>query len=395
VPGLRVVTFAAGTGYGAAGEGYVDALASLGVPLTWTPMAPGAGSWGPAFGIAPLATPDPALGHLELQLRSLDHDRVLVHVPREWQARWREEERDRPIALFTAWEADRAPASWVPTLDRFERLLVPSRHAAAALRAAGVAPPIDIVPHVATAAAAPPRPENAPFVFLTVGTWTSRKALDQTILAYLDAFTADDAVELVVKTEPVDHIAATALGLPAGAPAPLAASAAHSLARLLAGRRNPPRVRLVTRTLDPASMRRLLAEADGYVSLTRGEGWGLPAFDAACAGLPVVTTGWGGSLDFLGEDHPWLVPCSLEPTTATPPDGHFPAEPGMRWAHADRAAAAALLREVYENRHAAAREAAARGARLRVAFAPERVGRTLLTALEALRPLDPLLFGAR
>lgn len=40
----------------------------------------------------------------------------------------------------------------------------------------------------------------------------------------------------------------------------------------------------------------------GYVSATRGEGYGLPLVDAAASGLPVLATGWSGHLDFLKEN---------------------------------------------------------------------------------------------
>jgi len=36
-----------------------------------------------------------------------------------------------------------------------------------------------------------------------------------------------------------------------------------------------------------------------YLSLTHGEGFGLPIFDAVCFGLPVVTSGWSGQMDYL------------------------------------------------------------------------------------------------
>ena len=35
------------------------------------------------------------------------------------------------------------------------------------------------------------------------------------------------------------------------------------------------------------------------VSTTHGEGFGLPIFEAACYGLPVIATDWSGHLDFL------------------------------------------------------------------------------------------------
>tara|TARA_R110000824_G_scaffold211022_4_gene396898 strand:+ start:1124 stop:2416 length:1293 start_codon:yes stop_codon:yes gene_type:complete len=35
------------------------------------------------------------------------------------------------------------------------------------------------------------------------------------------------------------------------------------------------------------------------INIAHGEGFGLPLFEAACAGLPVITIDWGGQLDFL------------------------------------------------------------------------------------------------
>ena len=37
----------------------------------------------------------------------------------------------------------------------------------------------------------------------------------------------------------------------------------------------------------------------GFVTLTHGEGYGLPIFEAAYHGLPVVAPGWSGQNDFL------------------------------------------------------------------------------------------------
>lgn len=37
----------------------------------------------------------------------------------------------------------------------------------------------------------------------------------------------------------------------------------------------------------------------GYLSATRGEGYGLPTIDAAAAGLPIITTDWSGHLEYL------------------------------------------------------------------------------------------------
>ena len=40
-----------------------------------------------------------------------------------------------------------------------------------------------------------------------------------------------------------------------------------------------------------------------FLALPHGEGFGLPIFEAAYSGLPVVATGWSGQLDFLVDEN--------------------------------------------------------------------------------------------
>ena len=58
-------------------------------------------------------------------------------------------------------------------------------------------------------------------------------------------------------------------------------------------------------------------QINALVSLPHGEGFGLPMFEAAYSGLPVVATGWSGQLDFLvdteGREHFYNVAFDLQP----------------------------------------------------------------------------------
>ena len=91
---------------------------------------------------------------------------------------------------------------------------------------------------------------------------------------------------------------------------------------------------------------RLHQLGDTYVSLTRAEGWGMGAFDAAALGRPVLMTGWSGHLDFLGRDHPGLIGGALAPIdwpgTSYGPD--------HRWAVADVADARSKMRYRFVHR---------------------------------------------
>jgi len=84
--------------------------------------------------------------------------------------------------------------------------------------------------------------------------------------------------------------------------------------------------------------------------LSRGEGWGLGAFDAAAHGRPVIVTGWSAAREFLPADYPYFVDYDLVPTLADEPDDWWQPRDGEHWAKARIPHATALLRHVFEHR---------------------------------------------
>jgi glycosyltransferase involved in cell wall biosynthesis len=289
----------------------------------------------------------------------------------------------RPFAYAT-WEVDDLPERWPPALNLYERVFVPSEFNRKTFAEHGVTVPIDVVPHVARQVV--PVPEGSyldpiasdDFVFYTIGVWTTRKALEETVRAYLDTFDAKEKVVLVIKTDVLNHIAFAAMTFEETSKGPgHLGTSWWALAQILAEYDNPARVHLINENIPPQDIDHLHTRGDCYVSLTRSEGWGLPAFDAFLFGNPVIMTGWSGQLDYLGDDYPLSVRYSLETTMNSPDDHCHMRSQTAHWAEPDCAHAGELMRWVIENRQQANAIAKDRHDDLRKRFAPEIVCRQL------------------
>jgi glycosyltransferase involved in cell wall biosynthesis len=86
------------------------------------------------------------------------------------------------------------------------------------------------------------------------------------------------------------------------------------------------------------------------VNLSHGEGFGLPLFEAAREGLPIVTVGWSGQMDFLSTtegNHFQEVDFTLQPVQQTAVwDGVIQRD--SMWAYADQGSYKMALRKVFK-----------------------------------------------
>ena len=70
-------------------------------------------------------------------------------------------------------------------------------------------------------------------------------------------------------------------------------------------------IHLLLMNLNEREMLSLHGFGDCYISLTKSEGFGLTIFEAFKLNKEVITTGYSGHLDFLGNDYPGLVKYKL------------------------------------------------------------------------------------
>jgi glycosyltransferase involved in cell wall biosynthesis len=89
-----------------------------------------------------------------------------------------------------------------------------------------------------------------------------------------------------------------------------------------------------------------------FVSLTHGEGFGLPLFEAAYSGLPVVAPGWSGHLDFLtdenGKEHFYNVSFDIQPVQKEA-EWKGVVDPGSMWSFARENSAKDQMRQCYND----------------------------------------------
>ena len=178
------------------------------------------------------------------------------------------------------------------------------------------------------------RSEDKPFLFLTVFdalSWTSRKNPSAVVEAFKAAFTSEDNVKLLLKTQNMGRLVGN--------------RRAELLEFSEAVSRNG-KIEFTDETLSDAGQRALIANADCLVSLHRSEGLGIDILDCVYSGIPVIVTDYSGTRDFCTEETAWLVDAALEPVGV----GNYAyATANHHWANPDIRLASQAMKSVYSN----------------------------------------------
>jgi len=369
--GIKYVGMLPPAGYGVAAERALLGLEHSGIAVTFALLTASERDRNDA-----LESTVPELA--PLLDRRVDYDTVIVHAQPDHFARIAAAEPDKRIIGMTTWETDRLPAHWASQINAVERVIVPCEWNREVFARAGVTVPIHVVPHISVATDPRPRLMAAPFgptrpfVVNAIGVWGSRKNLAAVVSAYLMAFSARDHTELVLKTTTRD-LSQRVLGR-----YPVRVKATIAAIRLR--HRSLARIGVAADRMSGEEIAKMQSRADCYLSMSRGEGWGLGAFDAATQGCPVISPVHGGPRDYLGDRHPLAVRWCEVPVD---PHGYEREifERGQVWIEPDVRHAAQLLRSIYESPAAANSHALTHARDVCRRFAEGPVTDTLLAAI--------------
>lgn len=197
----------------------------------------------------------------------------------------------------TTFETDRIPDSWVHELNKFDEVWVQSKFNKMTFTSSGVKVPLRLIPNFFDyreftpegPALSLPIPES--YKFLSVFDLKKRKGYDLLLDAFLNEFSQNDQVAMVIKlrdsaqTEILEQFISN-----------------HPKAK-----RKRPGIYIIDHMLVPSDIVSLYRACHAFVLPTRGEGWGRPFFEAMLMEMPVIGTNWGGHTDFMHEHNSFLV----------------------------------------------------------------------------------------
>lgn len=128
------------------------------------------------------------------------------------------------------------------------------------------------------------------FNFLTVSLLGPRKNIEESLIWFLEEFKDDDQVGLVLKTAQARSSIMDRIK-----------TVEHFNDILEKFPNSKCKVYLIHGNLTESEVNALYnhPKIKAYITATHGEGYGLPIFEAAYNGMPVVATNWSGHLDFL------------------------------------------------------------------------------------------------
>ena len=245
-------------------------------------------------------TPD-SLGDWKSQMsRNIQVFNADVTVRHGWPPCWMRPVTGGKFVTVQPWEFGALPKSWVGGLNQVDEAWVPSSYVKKIYEASGVpADKVVVIPNGIDESEfhpdVPPLPlkTNKRFKFLFVGGTIGRKGPDVLLKAFLQSFSANDDVCLVIKDF--------------GGKSFYEGQTLGDLIRKLRKHPEAPEIEYLDSELSPEEMVGLYTACDCLVHPYRGEGFGLPVLEAMACGLPVICTGGGATDDFATDEYAYRI----------------------------------------------------------------------------------------
>ncbi|MFA7219257.1 MAG: glycosyltransferase [Synergistaceae bacterium] len=207
--------------------------------------------------------------------------------------------------LYTMMETSQTlHKDYVGKLNLYDEIWVPTNHGKELFKSNGVRPYIQVMPLGVDTYRY--HPDTSPlglgfglkgFVFLSVFKWGYRKGYDILLKAFMEEFSSDDDVSLLIASRTDYH----------HKPEIIAADFKNIRNGVLKNDNELPHIALYDKLIKEKDMPKLYAASDAFVLMSRGEGFGLIYYEAASSGLPVIGSYCSGQMDLLNDENSYIV----------------------------------------------------------------------------------------
>lgn len=205
--------------------------------------------------------------------------------------------------LYTTVETNTVNSDICNIIDTYDEIWTTSNFCKASMLNSGIKKDITVVPGPIDISSyseikkASIKDQVKDFVFISVFNWNYRKAPEVLIRSYIKQFSDADDVSLLLVCRS---------DKPCNDPNSIRQKIDNIV--LSEGKGNKtPHIARYSKPLSEDQLKSLYKACNVYVQPSRGEGYGLPYIEASMCGLPVISTKWGGQLDFLDENNSTLV----------------------------------------------------------------------------------------
>ena len=210
------------------------------------------------------------------------------------------------------WETDKIPVYWAISLNAFDEIIVPCQANKDAYQVSGVTKPIHVIPmpviadkysldDVEPLVIPEVHPETT--VYYNISQWSHKKGIDAAIRSYFLAFQNDENVLLVLK----GYVGMREQHGDAN-------KVVQAINDIKNSMRLPkyPRIYVTDMMMTGDQIKQLHKLGDCYVNFSRGEGWGIPPFEALLYGNELITTRHTGMLEWADPLSCWVVDSYLD-----------------------------------------------------------------------------------
>ena len=239
------------------------------------------------------------------------YDKLILHsTPDLWRGFIKENQNISRIIGYCTWESNKMPLKWVNNINLVEEVWVPSNFNKRTFIDSGVKCKIKVVPHIWHPQKLINKSNiriydycknevpNHKFTFYSIGELNFRKGIEDLVKVFDKFNDKYENTQLILKLHYKGYTQESKN------------KCISDIQKFTT--KVGTSIFLIMDHLSNKDILTLHSFGDCYVSLTKGEGFGLTIFDAYNLGKKVITTGYGGSVDFLGTDYNGLVKYKID-----------------------------------------------------------------------------------